>query len=327
MSAPGAIEKPWSRGTDLRNDQGLYCWPYKIFEAPKREYFPSVTHILDLANGDMKFAEFWFIAEYVDYVTTCAETRESVPCYCEETKGVIERKAREVLHDKHWIKFAGSREMTKRANRGTVVHDAIEDWALNGMRVAEGDIEDYTQQLIQANDFALTVDYVAPFLRRALTWCNDHIVEVLMSEAPIFNRKYNYAGTLDIVARLRGMVEANGQPISEKESWQIDAKNSKAPQPTHPMQAAAYANAELVGIKGTDILAPFVKPDRFANLYIQEDKATLREWKREPDAFKAFLHLRMVWQYLGTKDLPVTVKTPKVKTPTPDQMSIPGVEA
>jgi hypothetical protein len=319
------MPKPWSRGTDLRNDKGLYCWPHLVFDAETREFFPSVTTILDLANGDMKFAEFWFIAEYVDYVTQCAYAKELVPCFDSESKEVKERPAREVLQDKHWIKFAGSREMTKRANRGTVVHDAIEDWALNGMRVADDEIEDYTQQLIQFNGYALHVDYCAGFVKKALEWCNEHIVEIVMSEAPVFSREFNYAGTIDLVAKLRGMVNADGSPISEDETWLIDAKNSKAPQPVHPMQSAAYANAETVGIKGTDQMVPFVKPDRFANLYIQEDKATLREWQKEPQAFEAFLHLRMVWQYLIAKDLPVTVKVPKVKTPTSGQMAIPGV--
>lgn len=327
MSATPLIDnrQAWSKGTDLRNDKGLYCWPHLVFDAETREYFPSVTTILDIVPGDMKFAEFWFIAEYVDHVTTCAESKQLVPCYDKAAGQSMDRPARDVLHDKHWIKFAGSREMTKRANRGTIGHDALEDWALNGMRVEEADLRDYVFQLIQVNDFALEVDYCIDYVRQVIKWCNDHVLEVLWSEAPIFNRTYNFAGTSDIGLRLRDMYEEDGSLIPEEDTWGIDAKNSKGPAPTHPMQNAAYANAEFMGIKGTDKLIPFDKPDRFANLYVQPDKATLREWKREPEAFEAFLHLRMVWQYLQTNDLPVTVKAPKVKTPTPDQMRIVGV--
>jgi hypothetical protein len=290
-----------------------------MFDAAEREYFPSVTHVLDLIPGEMKFAEFWFIAEYVDFVTQCAEQRKPVSCWDANAADTIERPAREVLKDKHWIKFAGSREMTRRANRGTVIHDAIEDWALHGYRVAIEDLEDYVATLIQANGFALPADYCTGFVRTALAWCDEHIAEIHMSEAPVFNRTFNYAGTLDLVATLKNF----GNP---GEKWLIDAKGSKGPQPTHPIQNACYANAEFVGIKGTDQMVPFEKPDRFANLYIQEDKATLREWTKEPEAFHAFQHLRMVWQYLKAKDLPVTVKAPKTSAVTPDQLTIPGVK-
>jgi hypothetical protein len=320
MIAAEKIEKPWSKGTDLRNDKGIYCWPHMVYDSANREYFPSVTHVLDLVQGDMKFAEFWFIAEYVDHVVKCAKQKMTVLCWDPETKETIERSAIEVLQDKHWMKGAGGREMTRRANRGTVIHDAIEDWALNGMRVDPDDIDAYTFQLIQANEFAIPADYCSAYVRTALEWCNNHVVEILMSESPVFNRTLNYAGTLDLVCRIKGL-----DGVTEDETWLIDAKGSKGPQPTHPIQNACYANAEFVGIKGTNQMVPFEKPQRFANLYIQEDKATLREWKKEPEAFKAFQHLRMVWQYLVGKDLPVTVKAPKVKTPTKDQLAIPGV--
>lgn len=324
--APPQMEQPWSKGTDLRNDKGLYCWPHLVYDSAAREWFPSVTTILDLVPGDMKMAEFWFIAEYVDHVTTCAENRQKVLCYDKDAEMNLERSAREVLHDKHWIKFAGCREMTKRANRGTVGHDALEDWALNGQRVSEDDLRDYTFQLIQANDFALEVDYCIDYVRSIINWCDRHVLEVLWSEVPVFNRTYNYAGTSDIGLRLKDMFEQDGSPIPEEDTWGIDAKNSKGPKPTHPMQNAAYANAEFMGIKGTNTLIPFEKPTRFANLYVQPNGATLREWKREKKAFEAFLHLRMVWQYLEAGDLPVTVKAPKIKPPTKDQMEIPGVK-
>lgn len=321
MIAPPTIERPWSKGTDLRNKDGLYCWPHMFYDSADREYFPSVTHVLDLIPGEMKFAEFWFIAEYVDHCVTQARAKLPVLCYDPETKESVERPAISVLQDKHWMKFAGCREMTRRANRGTVIHDAIEDWALAGMRIESADIDAYTFQLIQANGFALPADYCSAYVRSALNWCNEHVVEILMSEAPVFNRTMNYAGTLDLVCRLRGF-----DGVSEDETWLVDAKGSKGPQPTHPIQNACYANAEFVGIKGTNQMVPFDKPSRFANLYIQEEKATLREWKKEPAAFHAFQHLRMVWQYLIGKDLPVTVKAPKVKTPTSAQLAIPGVQ-
>ncbi len=325
--APPQIEQPWSKGTDLRSDKGIYTWPHKIFACDKREHFVSVSSVLDLIPGSFPIACYYFIADYVDYVTTAAETKQLVPCYSKDLGEVVKRSPREVLHDKKWIQFAGEREMSRRANRGTVGHDALEDWALNGTRITEADMHDYTFQLIQANDFALEVDFCVDYVRQVINWCNTHIVEVLWSEAPVFNRTYTYAGTSDIGCRLRGMFEEDGTPISEEQVWGLDAKNSKGPQPTHPIQNAAYANAEFMGIKGTDQLIPFVKPDRFANLYVQPEKATLREWKREPAAWQAFLYARGLWQYIEAGDLPKTVKVkaPKIKPPTPDQLTIPGV--
>lgn len=338
MIAPTATETPstWQSSTDLLFCDDIYCWPPPSFASEKRDYFPRVTAACDLLNGDMKFAEYWWIAEYVKLLSDVAtdQTRKpserTVQVWVKDAAQMFDVKAADVLCNNldadvfgkngamHWIKLAGSREMTRRANRGTVVHDCIEDFALKDMRVDDSDLEDYLAMLIQGHGFTIQPEFCVEHARQALKWCDNHLGEVFLSECPVFSFTNRHAGTLDLVCTIR-----NYDTIDPTLKFLVDAKNSKQPSQSHRLQAAAYFYSEKRGVKGTNILLDLPQSDRAANLYIQPEGCVLKEWHNLPNAYKHFLHLLCVWYDLRRKEMPKTVKlvAPKLPKPSSKEMA------
>ncbi len=328
LEAQNAV--PWKSGTDLRDKSGVYRWPQAIFPG-EANYYPSVTTILDQVGGGMRFAEHWFHAEYGRDVALAAQRREKVSVWLEkgeEPGAMVEVSPVKLLTNTlpeevygknfglHWMKSAGPREMTRRANRGSIVHDAIEDRAY-GQTFADDEVEEWAATLISARGYAMTAEYVAPYIRSALKWFGDHVEEVEMAEALLMNDRYVYAGTGDLVVTLR-----NYPDIPKGAKMLIDLKTSKDPQPTHELQQAAYFFAEYIGIAGSDRREPMPRLHGAANVYVQPEKTTLKYWPRirhcAPSKcvpFAGFLHLRAVWQTLEAPGSIMTIKPAKVQVP------------
>lgn len=324
----------WSSASELKDaSKKYYAWPqfHLLREGEEQSFYPSVTEILGASVGFAE-AKQWFMAEGVVRLAQAAGQKESVRVWHKDTQQAIDVKPTDILMNRlpkdlwpspvagiHEIKALGAAEMTKRANRGTVVHDAFEEFGY-GLVVEDYEIEEYTRSLIARprrgypDGFALETDYCVPFVQSCLSWARENVAEVLMSEAWVFNETYCYAGALDSIVRLK---DHDG-------TWQIDLKNTTAgAQYDHGLQQSAYYYAERVGIKGTRNTVPFERPDHVANLYIEPGKATLREWGvgkdyTLEDLFTAFLHERMAWQYREAGALPVTIKAPKITKPKPE---------
>lgn len=334
----------WKHGTDLRDDlTGIYRWPHPdLVEDPAQcVAFPSVTTVLDeFTSGGMRHAEHWFTAEYVHELALAAKAQKPVMVWV-DTDNVdggetVEVAAIDILLNrlpdeygknfgKHWIKKAGPREMRKRANRGSILHDALEEWAY-GVRIGSSDVTDYTTHLLQTKGYTLPTDYCDQYVRQLLLWCDRHIVEVKLAEAVVMSDTYGYAGTLDVVLQLRGYEQLEGT------DGMVDAKGSKSDQPSHELQGAAYFYAEHVGIPGTAERVPMPKLDWMANLYVQEDKVTLRHWPRivrceDPNdcvPMRAFLHARVLWETMYSPEHPKTVKPDKITKVKPEDTKLPG---
>ena len=332
-----AQQPHWKHGTDLRDDAtGIYRWPHPAFieERPDLQtiVYPSVTTVLDEFMGSgMRHAEHWFTAEYVKWLAEQAKAKEKVPVWIDADnvdggEEVLVSPTDLMLNKlpgdfglnfgMHWIKKAGPREMRKRANRGSILHDALEDRAY-GLTMDDGDVGDYCTQLIQARDFRLDRDYVEPYVRQLMRWFERHVVEILMAEAMVMNDTWNYAGTLDIQAQLRGYPELDAiGPVGV-----VDAKGSKQDQPSHELQGAAYFYGEYMGVPGTAERLPLTKVDWMANLYVQPDKVTLRHWPRiircedpqECVPFHSFLHARVLWEAMYSAEHPKTMKPVAVR--------------
>lgn len=327
----------WSKGTDLRNKDGIYCWPHPNIECADedRKYYISVTTTLNLINGDMKFAENWFFAEYIKEIALAAKEKQLIKIWHKGEAEMIEVRPIDVLLSSldeafwgknaamHWMKSAGGREMQRRSLRGAIVHDAIEEWALQERRIGESDLYDYTLSLIKAPrtgyDEGLTIapEFCMEFVREAIKWCDEHIDEVHMCEACLMHDDDGWAGTGDLVCTLRGY-----PGISKGEPILVDAKNSKAPQKSHRLQLATYRKAQWIGIKNTAMRVPFEAPERVFNLYIQPEGCSLKEWFDLEDAYAAFLHLCMVFHDIEGKHSPFTLRAPKLLHPTSAQLKL-----
>lgn len=337
----------WTSGTDLRDDAtGLYRWPHQslLEEGQEPKIYPSVTTVLDeFMAGGMRHAEHWFTAEYVNYLATMARDKLPVEVWVDSDNvdggEVVEVQPIDLLLNRlnelngfkknfgmHWIKKAGPREMRRRANRGSILHDALEEWAY-GTRISSNEVSEYTGMLIQAKNYRLPIDYCDQYVRQLLLWCDRHVKDVLMAEAMVMNNTYGYAGTLDTVLALHGYPELDALGPH----GMVDAKGSKQDQPSHEMQGAAYFYAEEVGVPGTIETVPMPELHWMANLYIQPDGVKLRHWPRitrcadpyDCPPMRGFLHARVLWEEVYSPEHPKTMRASAVKKVQPGQPGLP----
>ena len=135
-----------------------------------------------------------------------------------------------------YIKQARFRDSEGKADRGTIVHAAIEAY-VEGKPVN-----------LDAVQLALEEKAVPEGLWKAtygmidgvLEFLFDFEPEVLWSEATVYSRKHGYAGTADLIARVR-IGESTLPAI-------IDIKTGKAVYNDTAMQLTAYARADFVGL-------------------------------------------------------------------------------
>ncbi|UOF77611.1 hypothetical protein [Caudoviricetes sp.] len=351
----------WQSGTDLRDESGYYRIPRGLIPPvdDPADGYPSVTTILDLLV-DFTYPDRWWIASEVVDIARASMEKRKVPVWLGEGDGgqLVEVMGGQILLNqlperfgsnagKWWIARAGARELQRRANRGTLIHDAILDWAFNGTRVDWDDVSDYGKTLAEARGFALDESYYVQSIRNALAWCERHLdpESMILCESPVFNWDYIFAGTVDYFGPLRNTdklafspadeVVANaselvrGVVVKDSAKWLIDFKGSKGPKMAHRLQAAAYANSNHYIERTTSGFGSFVempRADRVANVYVTDDYVHLKEWGDEgdpwslDDSFSAFIYASMIFAHIERETLhaPASIKSMSFKRPTPE---------
>lgn len=129
------------------------------------------------------------------------------------------------LLDQEW---AG---VQKSQARGTDLHRAAEQLALG----QEPEIEEHNR----------------PFLNQFVRVLDDFRVEYEMSEAPVYNLRYSYAGTCDGIVKIDGQRVLFDIKTTQWHIGQVDDKGrpkSRPPFDNHVLQICAYRHAELVGL-------------------------------------------------------------------------------
>lgn len=162
-----------------------------------------------------------------------------------------------------------------RAEVGTAVHEAAEAWA-KGVPAPElpKSIGSYMNQF-------------AGFLME----CNPEILE---SEATVWSREHRYAGTFDLLVRIKGV------------TWLLDTKTSKRPYPEHGLQLAALANADfLIREDGTEEELPGITHQ--AVLHLRPRSWKLVKIAREDENWECFKAARRIWGWLETTSVDVLV--------------------
>lgn len=112
------------------------------------------------------------------------------------------------------LRAGATAERDAAAALGTAVHDA----AATGKTLAE------------------VPSAVAPRLRQYLDWMDVSGAEILASEFQCWNLSEGYAGTADLLVRLR-----------DGRVWLVDLKTGKGVYGDHALQLVAYLRAEFVG--------------------------------------------------------------------------------
>lgn len=135
-----------------------------------------------------------------------------------------------------YVKQARFRDSSGKADRGTIVHGAVEAY-LAGKKIDPDHIQFLLEEKQVPEDlWAATfkmVDGVIEFLY-------DFEPEIYWSEATIYSREHEYAGTGDIIGKV--MVGRKKLPVT------IDFKTGKSIYNEVAMQLAAYARGDFVGL-------------------------------------------------------------------------------
>ncbi len=141
-----------------------------------------------------------------------------------------ERSAVEHLKGARW------RSTNKAADRGTIVHAAIEAY-IAGKPWTKDELE---AELREARIEPEMWKSAAGMIAGVMEFLWDKEPEILWSEATVYSREHGYAGTADIIARM-AMGGAEKRPVI------IDIKTSKSVYDDTALQLAAYAYADFVG--------------------------------------------------------------------------------
>lgn len=141
------------------------------------------------------------------------------------------------------------------------------------------EIHKHGEQLARTGETEeLPPELVGP-IRSYATWLDRHRVQPLVVEAPVVNRRWRYAGTLDLIA------------VVDAEPWLLDLKTAALPWKGQPypesvLQLTAYRNAEAMLKDGEEVPLPPI--ERVGVLYVQPDECVLVEVHPDEDAFRAF---------------------------------------
>jgi hypothetical protein len=181
-------------------------------------------------------------------------------------------------HRVNVIKAAPWRELSAKADLGTLIHDAIDAHH-------RGD---------DSWEHELDKDAVG-FVYGALAFDDHFEPEILAVEATVFNRKYGYAGTLDRLERINDALVIH------------DWKSSKAAYPDHGLQIAAYANAEFMMVGDEEVLMK--KPEYGIVVTLDAEGGYVATPFRDLNhLFSAFLHAKGIYDWSRAYRMEVPLK-------------------
>lgn len=192
------------------------------------------------------------------------------------------------------VKNATSRHSRLAADRGTEVHALAEQIMRDKMAGVKSSFH-------ATKDDMLYLKNLARFIR-------EFEVEPVFVETTVWSREHNYAGTTDLICRLKGYP---GLSIVDYKTGASGIYSDVAVQQVGYVRADSYIDEEgkfqpMPPIERA--MALWLRPDGFALIPLQTDE----------EVWKVFLHLREIFDYVkGTADKVVgkpVNKTPLKKT-------------
>lgn len=175
-----------------------------------------------------------------------------------------------------YLKGAPWRKSNRAADRGTTVHEFLEE-------LANGNVE-------RATELAKDMDDVeSSKAQQAAAFLADVDFEVTHVEAVLFSRTHQYAGTADLLGVMHDERVLPSLGFSEPVGMVLDLKTGKGIYESTAMQLAAYARADFIASGDGEELP---MPDIQAGAAIH---AKQRGWSLVPcdigdGTFEAFLH-------------------------------------
>jgi hypothetical protein len=156
-------------------------------------------------------------------------------------------------------------------------------WAKRDEAAVRGtDVHALAEQLVHGHEVAVP-EHLRAHVDGYVTWLDEFKPEALWTERPVGNRKWQYAGTFDLIATLMG------------QTWLLDVKTAKGVYGDNAIQLAAYKNAEFLhDLNGDEQPMPAI--DRLGILHVTEHGTQLHPVHAgdEDAAWKDFLHIAWV---------------------------------
>jgi hypothetical protein len=134
------------------------------------------------------------------------------------------------------VKGARFRDMNKKADRGTIVHAAVEAY-IAGTQVDKAEVE---VQLAEKRVPKAMWKSAHLMISGVYSYLQDTEPEIYRSESTVYSRTHGYAGTADLFARTH--VGSSRVPVV------IDIKTSKSIYDEVALQLIGYARADFVGL-------------------------------------------------------------------------------
>ena len=214
----------------LANDKGsdgvrTYGWPPPKgpFDQPEFEVI-SVTSAVD--GGLPKPALVGWAAR-----VTAEKAVDNVPIVTAMVDAGQKREATDYLKNARWG------ESGAKADRGTIVHAALEAY-IDGKPLSKDTIQAMLEEKKVPEKLWKSTGNM---IQGVMQFLADHEPEILWSEKTVFSRTHKYAGTADVIARMK--IGAKVVPVV------IDIKTSKAIYDDVALQLCAYARADFVGME------------------------------------------------------------------------------
>jgi hypothetical protein len=230
--------------------------------------YPSVTHILSLAIA--KPALVYWSAN----VERAACLEAAADLQAEFQKAIVQpvmpRAAYlATLTAQLSPAKAHQKELAKAADIGSATHKAIEHWLRTQIGAEAGPEPVIGEQSLWG-------------LMSFQDWWKSVGGKVLLLERTIYSKTYGYAGTLDLLARVNGVIT------------NIEIKSSRSLYPEHLLQAIAYEIA-LVGLgylppAGGSLLIRVPKN-------VDDPKFEVVKAPPAADLFPVFLAAKQLWQW------------------------------
>lgn len=133
------------------------------------------------------------------------------------------------------LKGSRYRDSAQKADRGTIVHAAVESY-VDGKPMSKADLE---ERLEEARIPRSLWKGAAGMVAAAMEFLFEQEPEVLHSEATVYSRAHGYAGTADLFVKMR--VGKSIRPVV------VDFKTSPRIYDETGLQLCAYARADFVG--------------------------------------------------------------------------------
>lgn len=225
MTTPKLASTP-SRG------MRTYPWPPKESGLPPEFEVAGVTSII--SGGVPKpFLEYWAAKE-----TAIAAVKKQ-----KAWQAILDEDGEDAAVK--YLKEARYRGRDRKADRGTIVHAAIDAY-LAGEPMTKAELEErLKEKLIPRSMWKAAAGMIAA----GQAFLFEMEPEVLHNEATVFSREHGYAGTADLLVKMRVGKATRNVVVDFKTSPRIYDETS--------LQLCAYSRADFVGMPdGTELPMP-----------------------------------------------------------------------